>query len=157
MTNELQILIESLQKKEKILKEILGKSKEQYALAEAEKLEVEQFDALVDEKAQLLSDMEKLDEGFDATYQRIKEQLLKNKDMYSKQIAELQQLIQSTMDLGAQICTTESRTKDKLAAAITVERQDLIQKKVSMKAVANYYKESNNLKYIDPYFMDSKK
>ena len=68
MTNELQLLIEALEKKERILRQILDKSKIQLNVAEAETLDVERFDKLVDDKASLLEEMVKLDEGFDSTY-----------------------------------------------------------------------------------------
>ena len=76
MTNELQLLIEALEKKERILRQILDKSKIQLNVAEAETLDVERFDKLVDDKASLLEEMVKLDEGFDSTYQRVKDELL---------------------------------------------------------------------------------
>ena len=90
MTNELQLLIEALEKKERILRQILDKSKIQLNVAEAETLDVERFDKLVDDKASLLEEMVKLDEGFDSTYQRVKDELLTQKDRYKKEIVVLQ-------------------------------------------------------------------
>ena len=100
MTNELQLLIEALEKKERILRQILDKSKIQLNVAEAETLDVERFDKLVDDKASLLEEMVKLDEGFDSTYQRVKDELLTQKDRYKKEIVVLQKLIENGVDLG---------------------------------------------------------
>ena len=72
MTNELQLLIEALEKKERILRQILDKSKIQLNVAEAETLDVERFDKLVDDKASLLEEMVKLDEGFETVYKKKK-------------------------------------------------------------------------------------
>jgi hypothetical protein len=157
VTNELQLLIEALQKKEKILQEILDKSRLQLQVAGEETLDTEKFDALVDDKDVLLAEMEKLDEGFDATYQRIRDELLAQKDKYKTEISALQKLIGDTIDLGAQIHTTETRTKDKLSGAILKSKRELSQKKTSARAVSDYYKISNNLKYVDSYFLDQKK
>ena len=68
VTNELQLLIESLEKKKTILNEILTKSKRQGEVASAEVFDAEQFDLLVDEKSELLIQMDKIDQGFDAVY-----------------------------------------------------------------------------------------
>lgn len=157
MTNELQLLKEALQKKEKVLQQILDKSKMQLELAGAESLDTEKFDGLVDDKTELLAEMEKLDEGFDSTYQHIRDELPEKKEQYKTEIAVLQKLIKNTVDLGAQIHATEARTKDKLSVALVKSRRELSQKKTSMKAVSDYYKTSNNLKYVDSYFLDKKK
>lgn len=157
MTNELQLLKEALQKKEKVLQQILDKSKMQLELAGADSLDTEKFDGLVDDKTELLVEMEKLDEGFDSTYQHIRDELPGKKEQYKTEIAVLQKLIKNTVDLGAQIHATEARTKDKLSVALVKSRRELSQKKTSMKAVSDYYKTSNNLKYVDSYFLDKKK
>lgn len=157
MTNELQLLLETLERKEKILQQILVKSKGQLEVAGEEFLDVEMFDKLVDDKADLLEEMEKLDGGFDKTYQRIREELLIHKDGYKKEIATLQELIAKGVDLGAQISATEARTKDKLAVSLAKNKKELAQKRVSSRAVTDYYKVSNNLKHIDSLFLDKKK
>lgn len=157
MTNELQLLIEALEKKEGILQQILDKSKLQLEVTEQEDFDVERFDGLVDDKAALLEEMTKLDEGFDRTYERIKEELLLHKDEHKKEIAALQKLISKGVDLGAQISATEGRTKDKLAVSLTRTKKELAQKRVSSKIATDYYKSTNNLKHVDSFFLDKKK
>lgn len=157
MTNELQLLIEVLEKKEKILRKILDKSKIQLKVAEEETLDVEGFDKLVDDKASLLEEMEKLDEGFDSTYQRIKDELMEEKDKYKKEIAALQKLIATSVDLGAQISATEGRTKNKLSVSLARTKKELVQKRVSTKVATDYYRTSNNFKHASSFFLDKKK
>lgn len=157
MTNELQLLIETLEKKEGILKGILDKSKAQLKLAEQELLDAERFDQLVDDKAVLLEEMAKLDEGFDRTYERIRNELLRHKDEYKKEIALLQKLIAKGVDLGAQISAAEGRTKDKLVGSLKRTKKELAKKRVSSKIATDYYKTTNNLKHIDSLFLDKKK
>ncbi len=157
MTNELQLLIEVLEKKERILRQILDKSKIQLNVAEAETLDVERFDKLVDDKASLLDEMVKLDEGFDSTYQRVKDELLTQKDKYKKEIVVLQKLIENGVDLGARISATETRTKNKLSVSLTRSKKELVQKRVSTKVASDYYKTSNNFKHASSFFLDKKK
>ncbi len=157
MTNELQLLIEVLEKKERILRQILDKSKIQLNVAEAETLDVERFDKLVDDKASLLEEMVKLDEGFDSTYQRVKDELLTQKDRYKKEIVVLQKLIENGVDLGAQISAAETRTKNKLSVSLARSKKELVQKRVSTKVASDYYKTSNNFKHASSFFLDKKK
>ena len=93
MTNELQLLIEALEKKKGVLENILSKSKEQGEVATAQNFDVEQFDRLVDDKSELLDQMEQIDQGFDAVYHRIKDELVNHQAAYKQEIGRLQQLI----------------------------------------------------------------
>lgn len=157
MRNELQLLIESLEKKVQILQQILSISKNQYELAGEEEFQPDEFDKLVDEKDDLLKDMERLDEGFDRTYQRIRDELPDKKELYREEIGSLQELIKQTVDLGAQIQASEARAKDRMSGAIFRIRQEFNQRKTTARTVSDYYKTSNNIKYVDSIFLDKKK
>lgn len=157
MTNELQLLIESLEKKKEILTDILTKSRLQGEIALADNFEAEQFDLLVDEKSELLIQMDEVDQGFDATFNRIREELLSDKDTYKKEIARMQELIRETVDLGAQIHAMEARTKDSVSRIIKVNRQELLKRKAASKSVGDYYKANRQLDFVGSYFIDQKK
>lgn len=157
MTNELQILIESLKKKIGIMDDILLASKEQEKLSNSTEFDSERFDELFDQKDVLLKEMGELDQGFDATFSRIRDELLDNKEKYRDEILQLQQLIRATVDRGAEIAATESRTKDSLTNVMKRQKQDLAKRKVSSKTVLDYYKSSSQLNHVEPFFMDQKK
>lgn len=157
MTNELQLLIESLEKKKGILSDILTKSRLQGEIVSADDFEAEQFDLLADEKAELIIQMDEVDQGFDATFNRIREELLSNKDKYKKEIACMQKLIRETVDLGAQIHATEARTKDNVSRVLQNNRQELLKRKNSSKSVRDYYKANSQLNFVGSYFIDQKK
>lgn len=157
MTNELQILIESLKKKIGIMDNILLASKEQEKLANSTEFDSERFDELFDQKDVLLKEMGELDQGFDATFSRIRDELLDNKKNYKDEILQLQQLIRATVDRGAEISATEIRTKDSLSNVMKRQKQDLAKRKVSSKTVMDYYKTSSQLNHVEPFFMDQKK
>lgn len=157
MTNELQLLIESLEKKKGILSDILTKSRLQGEIASADDFEAEQFDMLADEKSELLILMDELDQGFDAIFNRIRDELLLNKDKYKKEIGRMQELIRETVDLGAQIHATEARTKDSVSRVLKNNRQELLKRKTSSKSVRDYYKANSQLNFVGSYFIDQKK
>lgn len=153
MKNELQILIESLEKKIKILDEILAACKEQEKLSTPDAFDAEKFDGLFDQKEQLLTKMDELDQGFEATFSRIQEELLSDKEAYKVEIAKMQKLIRLTVDRGAEISTTEARTKDALSTIMQKQRQDLAKRAVSARTVMDHYK---SVGQVQPFFMDQK-
>lgn len=157
MTNELQILIESSEKKLTVLKSVLKASKEQEELAKADVFDADAFDGLFSQKDELLQTMDELDRGFDSVFAGIQDELLQNASLYKEEIAKLQQLIKEIVDNGAQISATEMRTKDILSHAMERQKQNLAKRKVTSKSVMDYYKTANQLNYLDPYFMDQKK
>lgn len=157
MINELQILIESLEKKCAVLETILSDSKEQEVLTKAEEFDVERFDLLVEHKDELLKCMDDLDLGFDSLFSKVKDELLANTKSYTTEIKKMQNLITTTVDFGAQISATEMRTKNELSNSINRQRQILSKRRVSSKSVMDYYKTSNQLNNLQPFFLDQKK
>lgn len=156
MRNELSLLIEALEKKAVVLDKILKKSELQYGLAVTESFDAEAFDRLVDEKSELLEQMNLIDQGFDSIFQKIKDELLENQGLYTKEIAQMQMLIRRTIDAGSHIFTTEQRTKDILNSAVAGNRKQLRQKKMTANSVADYYK-ANGAQFTESYFYDTKK
>lgn len=157
MTNELQLMGEALEKKNKILFSILEKSETQRNLTLAENFDVDEFDRLVDEKSKLLNEMEEIDQGFDSLFQRIKGELQLHIEEHRDAIGRLQNLIREMMDIGAQICACESRTKDSMQNALANSRKELAKRRISSKSVMDYYKSNSQMSYTEPYFMDQKK
>lgn len=156
MSNELSILIETLQKKEEVLKEILSKSKEQLDIVKADEFDEDAFDERFNDKDVLIDELNRLDEGFDGVYNRIRSELKENLDDYKPQVASLQQLIRVTMDLGSEIHQTENKVKDALPNALSQKKRSLHDKRMTATGVANYYRASKMMDMQDPYFMDHK-
>lgn len=157
MKTELNILIEALVKKEELLIAILADSKKQLEIVSKSNLDTESFDELVDHKANLLLSMEKVDEGFDMVYNKIKNKLLENRESYKLEICQLQNLIRETMDTGAEIHRTETDVKRLLTSVLNSSRKHLQKEKAESKAVFHYYKQANQMNFVDPAFMDQKK
>ena len=71
MEKYLQILEESLIKKDGLLNKILTCSKRQEELLREERLDFEQFDDLVNEKDGYVDELVRLDEGFENLYANV--------------------------------------------------------------------------------------
>lgn len=157
MENYLDILEESLQKKLKVLEEIAVYNQKQEQLLRKESISLGELDENMKQKDELIRKVTALDEGFETLYERIKEQLLDNKDDYKEQIRKLQQLISQVTEKGVSIQAQESRNKKLIEDYFKKERGQLRQNRQSSKAAYNYYKSVNNTNVVMPQMMDQKK
>jgi len=158
MTNQyLTILMESLQKKLKVLDEVQGYNEKQYRMFQENQVSFEDFDRYVDEKGMLIEKLTKLDEGFEMIYDKIAEELIGNKEKYAGQIKVLQQLIREVTDKSVSIQAQEARNKSAVEQYFRREKQEVGQKKRSSAAAMNYYKNMSNTNVVPPQFMDKKK
>lgn len=119
----INILVESLQKKVKYLEELKNMSFSQSEYLQGEDPDFERFTEIVNEKDMIIDELDKLDEGFDATYAQIKDELIANKDQYKTQISTLQELIRKVTDLGVEIQAQEARNKTAVEQVVSSTRR----------------------------------
>ena len=86
MGNYLQILQDSLVKKLELLDEIEKKSLEQSDMIKEPNVDLALVDFNMDEKAKLIDDVLALDDGFESIYEKIREQLIANKEQFKPQL-----------------------------------------------------------------------
>ena len=157
MDNYLSVLEDSLKKKLQILDELTDYTMQQQELLKVEELDYEAFDRLVDQKDPLIQRIMELDQGFETVYDRIKEQLLGNKEQYAAQIRALQSLIGELTDKSVKLQTMEQRNKSAIEQQFRKSREKIRQGRQNKQAALNYYKNMNNAKYVPPQFLDDKK
>lgn len=150
-------LKESLDKKLKTLEEIRRMSQEQSDILSRDSIDYEAFDALVDDKDICIERIEKLDEGFETVYERVKEELQNNKDQYKELISQIQELIAKITDQSTAIQALETRNKNTLTTVFNKERKQLSEGKRSVNVAMNYYKNMNGLNAASAQFLDKKK
>ena len=105
--NYLGILEDSLHKKLDVLEEIAAYNKHQEELLKKDTVSMEELDTNMEQKDVLIQKLTELDEGFEALYERIREQLLTNKDAYKDQIRRIQGLISKVTEKGVSIKAQE--------------------------------------------------
>lgn len=157
MDNYLSVLEDSLKKKLQILDELTDYTMQQQELLKVEELDYEAFDRLVDQKDPLIQRIMELDQGFETVYDRIKEQLLGNKEQYAAQIKALQSLIGELTDKSVKLQTMEQRNKSAVEQQFRKSREKIRQGRQNKQAALNYYKNMNNSNYVPPQFLDNKK
>lgn len=158
MANEyMQMLAESLVKKTEILSVLIAKTNTQKDVVSAPEVDWDAFDKIVEDKGNLVDELVKLDDGFDALYARIKEELIANKDAYKTEIAKMQILIKDVTEKSTELQAMEHRNKSLIEQRFAESKKAIKQSKMGSKAAMEYYQRMNNLKNVDPHLMDKKR
>jgi len=141
MDDYVQILRESLIKKSELLDTLIRKNKSQTECIEGkafEDIDWDAFNLLMTEKEFAIDRINKMDEGFQSLFDRIKDQLEPNKSKYANEIKEIQALITKITDQGVEIRTGEERNRQ-LIDKIMMDRKSTIRKSRNSLKVAQSY------------------
>lgn len=152
-----QILVESLEKKSRILDEIMEENETQERLFKQEELDMEALDASTERMGELAEKLELLDEGFESVYDRIRQELIENKSAYRMEIRRMQELIAVITEKVVRINAARMRNKLQAENRFKKSRQQIGKASSKMKVSQNYYNNMNRLNYVDPQFYDNKK
>ena len=153
----IQIMLQSLEKKSKVLDQIIQLNEQQKTILESADSPVEDFDETVEKKSALIEQLEQLDSGFEKLYDRVREELQTNKDAYRDQIRKMQEYIRVVTDKSVQIQTQEARNKELMTSKFARVKKQARQVRANSKATSSYYQSMSRTSVIDPQFMDDKK
>ena len=154
----LNVLIDTLQKKKDVLTEIKELTEHQKRLLQEDSFGEEDFQKIMDIKAECIKELEKLDHGFEQVYERVALILKHNKESYKDNILMAQQLIQSIMDLSVSIHALEEQNKERFSICLSSKRNKMKNYNVNKQAAANYYRNMPNIHQVgQSYFLDKKK
>jgi predicted phage tail protein len=155
ISSSLDMLEESLVKKIEVMKKIEEENERQKEiLKNYDEVDDKAFEETVDNKGELIDQLLLLDEGFQALFDKVKEELGDNKDSYREQIKRMQDLIQEITGLSASIEANERRNKKLAEGYFSAARQKMNYSRQTSAAAFNYYKTMNNFKDIPPQFLD---
>lgn len=156
MENQLTILSESLDQKLSVLEDIQAYNRKQEKAFLEETPDMESFDQALEEKEELIQRLERLDDGFEALYERISQQLQSDREKYSDQISELQEKIGRITDLSVSIQAQEARNKKLIEDYFKNARSGIRQGRQGSKVAYDYYRNMNGGAFNRPQYMDSK-
>ncbi len=153
----LSVMVQSLQKKVRILDGIIEKNKEQHQILEQEEFDADAFEVNVQEKSDLVDQIIFLDEGFEDLYGRVKTVVEAEKQEHKEEILLMKQLITEITEKSVTIQSEEIRNRRLMELRFSQERKKVRNRK-NTSAVANqYYKSMSKLEHVDAQFMDRKK
>lgn len=155
--NIAQILLQSLEKKNQILDDIIRENALQEELLKKEELDMDALDASLDRIGEYTEMLEKLDEGFEAVYDKVRTEIMTNKSRYQSEISRMQGLIQKITDKVVKINAVRMRNQMRADAQFKKRAKEIRNAMSKTKASQNYYNSMNKLNYVSPQFYDSKK
>ena len=155
ITNYLQMMIDSLNKKKGILIRIIELNEEQNQILSEETLNGDAFDDNMKAKGDCIGGLDRLDEGFQSLFNRVRDAINANKEMYANEISVMKRLITEVTELGAKIEVQEARNKVKVEAMFRRERQEHKEAKRSASMAKSYYQNMSKVSN-EPQFMDTK-
>ena len=153
----LKNLIENMEQKKAVLVSIKDSTARQAEAMQAEDPDWKAFDAMLDEKGELIDKLNSLDDAFNAIFDRIKDDLLANKAKYKTEINRLQEQIREVTSLSTSIQADELRNRDLVTNRINESRQRIKQDRKTINVTGKYYNAMNKINLIDPQLMDTKK
>lgn len=151
------ILIESLEKKIRILDEIILANQEQREGLEDPNLDPDDFDKIVEKKSEYIEQLDQLDNGFEELFARVRDELNENREKYKEQIHTMQDFIRKITDKSLMIQKQEAQNKELMQQKFAAVRSQAREVRKSQKIVNQYYKNMMKTNYVDPQFMDNKK
>lgn len=154
--NYLQVMTSSLEKKKKILQDIVDYNVEQEHIVTSGEFDGDKFQKNMENKAECIDMLNVLDEGFQSVYDRVKADVEMYKQNYKADIQRLQQLIKEVSALSATIQAQESRNKLQIERKFRELKQETKTAKRSVSMANKYYQNMSRVS-SEPQFMDSKK
>jgi hypothetical protein len=151
-----QLLIDTLENKKKVLNWLVNVTEQQDTIATAETFDEKLFDETIAIKEDHLNKLVMLDEGFDKIYDGFKEELGLNKYSYRKEIKQLKALISEVTDISVKLMALEKRNKTKLDYVFSQKRKGIKESRMNSKTAANYYKTMARQHETHSLFYDKK-
>ncbi|MCH5260106.1 MAG: flagellar protein FliT [Lachnospiraceae bacterium] len=152
-----QILLQSLEKKNKLLDQMILQNSVQEEILKQEEFDMDAFDAAIDQQSAYIEQLDKLDLGFESVYDRVREELIENKDRYRNEITGMKEQIQQITDKIVTLNAGNMRNKMLAENQFKKKRQEIGSGASKNRVARNYYNNMNNLNYVSPQFYDNKK
>lgn len=153
----INVLIMSLKKKITILEKVEKTVSTEGDLLKNSNTTVDQLSLIDDEKVEQLAELDKVDEGFQRVYERVKEEFADNKYKYEEEIKIMQGLIKTISDFTAKIQAQEIRNKQLMDLYIQRKKQEVRAFKVNHRSASTYTSHLADRTSGQSYFFDGRK
>lgn len=153
----MSMLIASQEKKLELLEKAIELDREQEEIITGEKPDMGALDANIDAKGALVDELDRLDDGFEALYAKVRDEFINNKDAHKEEIRTLQELIRKITEKIAEVEAIEARSKVNFESFMKKRRHMIKDNRNSVKAANTYAVNMRKMSRTDSYFVDNKK
>ncbi len=152
------MLLDTLKRKKEIILFLFDKTKEQEELLKDEEMDADRFAATIDEKGVKIDELNQIDEGFDALFKHVEQEITENRMAYKAQIQQMQKLIGEVSELGIQIQALEHQNSGHFKIYLANQRKGIREFHVNHKTASSYYSNMANAHKADQsYFFNEVK
>ncbi|MCR5488404.1 MAG: hypothetical protein K6F35_12905 [Lachnospiraceae bacterium] len=155
--NYLRLLIESQDKKYSLLNEAEELDEELMRLIREEKPDMEALDANMNAKGRIAQELDQLDDGFEAVYEKVRDELKEHKEQYREEILTLKEQISRITEKTVKIRALEERNKKALDLFFEDQRKKVKAGRSSVKIANAYAVNMRKINKVDSFFLDKKK
>ena len=155
--NYITILVDSLNKKIKLLEYILVENKRQQLSVSSEKMDEELFEETMAKKEDYINQINEIDQGFETVYHHVQEELSVNAGQSKGEISELKELISVITQKSMEVQLSEKRNEQLITKKFSDIRKDIHKSKNVSKVATDYYKAMSKTGVVEPQFLDKKK
>ncbi len=155
-----KILIESLKDKNEVLDEIAEEDAVQAKILKSEEPDLDELRKSQEKIGVLASRLDKLNEGFESVYDRVRGELRENKEKYRDEIHIMQDLITEITGKAVRIEAEQNRNKASAERAFKNKRETLKDKRNTVQKINLYANQMHNVVpkgQLDATFLDKKK
>ncbi len=152
------MMVDALRRKKKILLFLQEKTREQEILLKDEEMDPALFQALIDKKGEKIEELNQIDEGFDALFRNVEKEITTNREEYKSEILEMQKLIGEVSELGIQIQALEHQNSGHFKVYLANQRKTIREFHVNNRTASSYYQNMANAhKSEQSYFFNETK
>lgn len=153
----IKILQDTLTKKNQVLEELLQITLQQECILANTIMDYEKFEVCISQKEILIDQINQLDDGFEALYERVKEELHSFNDHYKDQIIVIKGLIKDIVSISTKLQTLENKNKLALDLVLSNQKLEVRTMKMNNKIATNYYNNMSRQNLENSFFFDKKK
>lgn len=138
--NYIHLLLQTLEKQEATLQEVLQVTKEQSSIADAPEFQEQLLEKSLNQKEVLIAKLNELDDGFAAVYGRVRGIIREHPTMYRDELEQMQTYIKRCTDIGVEIKVLEERNKDKLAQCFAQKHKQYGVRQTAATVASKYHR-----------------
>ncbi len=139
-----QMMADSLKKKEHILEFLYKKTAEQETILRSEDPDLEQFQQTIDEKGSQITQLGQLDDGFDTLFRLVEKEIQQNRSNYKEEIMEMQDRIRRVSELGMKIQVLERQNGERLKGFLAKKKSEIRGTRMGGRTASSYYQNMAN-------------
>ena len=154
------LLIESLEDKIEVLDEIIKTDAEQERILKASEVDLDELRDNQEKIGELASRLDKLNDGFESVYSKVRTELRDHTDQYRDEIKKMQELITLITDKTVRIEAEQSRNKASAGRFFKDKRKELSDRKSAVRKINLYANQMHSIipkGQAEAAFLDKKK